>query len=437
MTMTSPKALIVSVGGSPAPVIFSLNRNRPEYVIYFTSRGSRKEVREKIEPELEFKPRDHEILVTPDEQNLEASVAELLREIPRLLDLWGLSFSDLVGDYTGGTKSMSAALVLALAERGCPYSYVGGKSRSKDGLGVVQDGHESMLFHINPWDALAVGPCRDAQLLFNRCRFMSVRDLAARTAARTDRHRPFFEALQHLAEGYYDWDNFNHARALQLLKRGESQLRNYAAASPQAGVRRFHEAVAANLPLLEGITQELGRLVKSNPGKKDKAESVGDTSLLVMDLIANAIRRAEIEFKYDDAVTRLYSAVEKLAKHRLLVAYGINNSAVDLAKIPEALHGELESCANAREGGKIQIPLHKSYELLADLGDPLGTTYMAQAEELRKVLGVRNMSLLAHGFTPVSEETYRKLLAIALDFLGLTVEELPRLPKLDFGGEGL
>lgn len=434
--MSNVKVLIVSVGGSPAPVIFSLNRNRPEYVIYFTSRGSRKEVREKIEPELEFKPLDHEILVTPDEQDLEASVAELLREIPRLLDLWGLNFSDLVGDYTGGTKSMSAALVLALAERGCPYSYVGGKSRSKDGLGVVQDGHESMLFHINPWDALAVGPCRDAQLLFNRCRFMSVRDLAARTAARTDRHRPFFEALQHLAEGYYDWDNFSHARALQLLKRGESQLRNYAAASPQAGVRRFHEAVAANLPLLEGITQELGRL-KSNPGKKDRAEPVGETSLLVMDLIANAIRRAEIEFKYDDAVTRLYSAVEKLAKHRLLVAYGINNSAVDLAKVPEVLHAELESCANPHDGGKIQIPLHKSYELLADLGDSLGATYMAQAEELRKVLGVRNMSLLAHGFTPVSEETYRKLLAIALDFLGLTVEKLPRLPKLDFGGEGL
>lgn len=435
--MTSPKALIVSVGGSPAPVIFSLNQRRPEYVIYFVSRASRKMVRENIEPALEFKPRDHDIVVTPDEEDLGASVAELLREIPRLLADWKIPFSQVLGDYTGGTKTMSSALVLALAERGCPYSYVGGKSRSKDGLGVVLDGYEKMLFLDNPWDALAVGPCRDAELLFNRCRFMSVRDLAARTAARTDRHRPFFEALHHLAEGYYDWDNFNHARALQLLKRGESQLRNYAAASPQAGVRRFHEAVAANLPLLEGITQELGRLVKSNPGKKDKAESVGGTSLLVMDLIANAIRRAEIEFKYDDAVTRLYSAVEKLAKHRLLVAYGINNSAVDLAKVPEALHGELESCVNVREGGKIQIPLHKSYELLAALGDPLGTTYMAQVEELRKVLGVRNMSLLAHGFTSVSEETYRKLLTIALDFLGLTVEELPRLPKLDFGGEGL
>jgi CRISPR-associated protein (TIGR02710 family) len=439
MAMTTPKLLIISVGGSPAPLIFCLNRRRPEYVIYFASKASRKMVRESIEPALEFKPRDHHIVVTPDEEDLGVSVAELLREIPRLLSGWDIPFSQVLGDYTGGTKTMSAALVLALAERGCPYSYVGGQSRSKDGLGVVLDGHEKMLFLDNPWDALAVGPCRDAQLLFNRCRFMSVRDLAARTAARTDRHRPFFEALQHLAGGYYDWDNFNHARALQLLKRGESQMRNYAAASPQSGVRRFHEEVAANLPLLEEIHTELGRLVKSNPGKKDKSasEPVAVRSLLVADLVANAMRRANLEFKFDDAVARLYSAVEKLAKHRLLVAYGIDNSAVDLAKVPEALHDELKSCANPREKGKIQIPLHKSYELLADLGDSLGATYTAQAEELRKVLGVRNMSLLAHGFAPVSEETYRKLLAIALNFLGLDAEELPRFPELDFGGEGL
>jgi CRISPR-associated protein (TIGR02710 family) len=439
MTMTSPKAMLVSVGGSPEPVIFSLNQRQPEYVIFFASRASRKMIRENIEPALSFRPRDHEIVVTLDEEDLGVSVAELLRKIPQMLDLWGIGFADLIGDYTGGTKTMSAALVLALAERGCQYSYVGGKSRNKEGLGTVLSGYERMLFLDNPWDALAVGPCRDAALLFNRCRFMAVRDLAERTAARTERHRPFFEALQHLAEGYYDWDNFNHGRALQLLKRGESQLRNYAAASPQTAVRRFHAEVAANLPLLEVINQELGRLVKSNPGKKDKIENkpTASNSLLVTDLVANAMRRATLEFKYDDAVARLYSAVEKLAKHRLLVAYGIDNSAVDLARVPEPLHEELKTCTNPHEDGKIQIPLYKSYELLAALDDPLGAAYTVQAEELRKVLGVRNMSLLAHGFAPVSEETYRKLRKITLEFLDLKVEELPRFPELDFGGEGL
>jgi len=437
--MSTPKVLIVSVGGSPAPVIFSLNRRRPEYVIYFTSRASRKMVRENIEPALEFKPHDHEILVTPDEEDLGTSVAELLREVPRLLNLWGVRFDELLGDYTGGTKTMSAALVLALAERGCSYSYVGGKSRSKDGLGVVLDGHEKMLFLDNPWDALAVGPCRDAQLLFNRCRFMSVRDLAVRTASRTDRHRPFFEALQHLAEGYYAWDNFRYKAAMDKLKRGESQLRGYAAASSREGVRKFHSELAANLLQLEKVNNEMAVLVKSNHGKKEHRQSptLSDSPLLVIDLVANAIRRASLEYKHDDAVARLYSAIEKLAKHRLLLAYGIDNSAVDLAKVPENQHEVLKACANPRDDGKIQIPLHKSYELLGALDDPLGSAYAANEGELRKVLSVRNMSLLAHGFAPVGEDTYGKLLAIALEFLGLNSEELPRFPELDFGGEGL
>jgi CRISPR-associated protein (TIGR02710 family) len=434
------KLLVVSVGGSPAPVVFSLNQRRPAYVVYFTSATSRKTVRENIEPKLEFKPLDHEIVVTPDEEDLGLSVATLLREIPRLLNLWSLDFAELLGDYTGGTKTMSAALVLALAERGCSYSYVGGRSRSKDGLGVVLDGYEKMLFLDNPWDALAVGSCRDAELLFNRCRFMAVRDLAIRTATRTDRHRPFFEALQYLAEGYYAWDSFQYKSALEKLKRGESLLRGYAAASSQAAVRKFYQEVVVNVPLLENICQEIGRLVKSQPGKKDLAAAgpVGEQrSQLVMDLVANALRRAEIEQKYDDAVGRLYSAVEKLAKHRLLTVFAIDNSAVDLTKIPEALQAGLCASANPRENNKIQIPLHKSYELLNDLGDSLGTAYTASSEELRKVLGIRNMSLLAHGFVPVRKETYDKLLQITLEFMQLEIADLPRFPLLNFAGEGL
>lgn len=437
--MPTPKLMIVSVGGSPEPVIFSLNQRRPEYIIYFASGASRKMVRENIEPALEFRAKDHQIIVTPDEADLGASVAALLHEIPRLLSGWNISFSEVLGDYTGGTKTMSSALVLTLAERGCSYSYVGGKSRTKDGLGIVINGHEQMLYLVNPWDALAIGPSRDAALLFNRCRFMSVRDLAERTAQRTEHHRPFFEALQYLSEGYYAWDNFHYARALGQLKRGESLLRGYAAASPRMAIRTFHESVCANLPLLEQINNEVGALVKSNPSKKNQRTEplCAEQSLLVSDLIANAIRRATIEFKHDDAVARLYSAIEKLAKYRLLVHHGIDNSNVDIQRIPPALQEELKAVNNPHEGGKIQIPLHKSFELLFAMGDPLGKAYRENEAELRKVLSIRNTSLMAHGFQPVSEETYDKMLGIALRFLSLDIDTLPRFPLLDFGGEGL
>ena len=334
---------------------------------------------------------------------------------------------------------MSASLVLSLSERGCPFSYVGGKSRSKDGLGVVLNGQEKMLFFDNPWDALAVRACRDAKMLFNRCRFMSVCDLAEQTARRTERHRPYFEALRHLAEGYYSWDNFQYARALNPLKRGESQLRSYASASPSVKVRRFHQEVRENIPILEAIESELITLGQRNPSKNKPAPmgKPAEKSFLVIDLVANAKRRAAIEYKFDDAVSRLYSAIEKIAKYRLLVNYGIENSDVDLAKVPAALKEEMSICANPRANGKIQIPLFKSYELLSALDDPLGRAFRNEEPELYKILSVRNTSLLAHGFMPVGEDTYQKLLNIVLTFLGMEEKNLPTFPVLDFEGEVL
>lgn len=439
--MSLTKAMIVSVGGSPEPVVFSLNQRQPEYILYFTSIASRKMVRESIEPHLLFKPADHEIVMTPDEEDLGVSVAELLHKVPQFLQVWNVPFRELLGDYTGGTKTMSAALVLALAERGCSYSYVGGKSRNKEGLGTVLNGHERSLYLDNPWDVLAVGPCRDAELLFNRARFRAVSDLAERTATRTECHRPFFEALRHLSQGYYAWDAFQYKAALSDIKRGESQLRNYAAASHQNGVKQFLQAVQSNLPLLEQIQNEVASLAKRTKSKKEatvnSAEAPAQHSLLVADLVANAKRRAELEYKYDDAVARLYSAIEKLAKYRLLTAYEIDNSAVDLTLVPAELHQGLRECANPRENGKIQIPLFRSYELLAALRDPLGIAYMANETELRKVLGVRNTSLLAHGFDPVTQSTYRDLLTIACLFLELAEDQLPSFPRLDFAGKGL
>lgn len=91
----------------------------------------------------------------------------------------------------------------------------------------------------------------------------------------------------------------------------------------------------------------------------------------------------------------------------------------------------MTECMNEREG-KIQAPLHKSYQLLELLDDPLGHAYASAATELGKVLTIRNMSLLAHGYEPVKQETYTKMLAIALSFIGITKDELPVFPRMTF-----
>ena len=125
-----------------------------------------------------------------------------------------------------------------------------------------------------------------------------------------------------------------------------------------------------------------------------------------------------------------------MAKLRLKSAHNIDNSDVKQEQIPESLREELlKECKNDREE-RIQLPLHKSYLLLEALGDPLGRGYAAAETELAKILSIRNTSLLAHGFEPVKQETYEKMLTIALDFIGATREELPVFPHMSWG-EGL
>ncbi len=144
-----------------------------------------------------------------------------------------------------------------------------------------------------------------------------------------------------------------------------------------------------------------------------------------------------MEHKYDDAVARLYSAIEKKAKITLKQKYAIDNSHVVVAKleVPAArrwLEEQLEPGQDV-----LQLPLMRSYELLDKLDDPLGAQFVRHQREVEKVLGVRNNSILAHGYASVDGDTYTKMLRIALDFIGLEQKDLPQFPQVRWGYAGL
>ncbi len=428
--------LLVSVGGSPAPVIYSINSQKPERIIFFASHDSYNLVHDEIRPALEYEAKRFETIVTDDEQDLLVCVETLLKGLPRILKLWKMDCDAVTADYTGGTKTMSAAVVLALASHIRNFSYVGGTRRDKEGLGVVINGREQMLYLKNPWDVLAVEILNDMALMFNRCRFQTVIDLAGRAMSQARDKKPAFEALRVIAEAFYLWDNFHYDKALGQLKRGVSELAKVCAAGGGEYLNRFRIAVEDNLRTLEAVADDFNAFAKSSPkarrGNADSPEP--DGSALLLDLLGNAVRRAELEHKYDDAVARLYSAIEKMAKIRLKAGHGIDNSAVDPEKIPEPVRDDYR----ADEGGRpLQLPLHRSFELLSDLGDQLGAAYRERQDELGKVLTTRNNSLMAHGFDPVSQPTYETLLRIALDFMGMATGELPRFPVMEWGKSGL
>jgi hypothetical protein len=170
------RAMIASLGGTLSPVIHSLNESKPEYICFFVSEETKGSI-DGVLSQLEFKPRHHEWIVTPNPELLSECYNAVIREFPRILQKWGIGPHEVCVDYTGGTKTMSSALVLATVEQSCCYSYVGGSERSKGGIGVVLDGKERRWFLDNPWDSIALAEKREATILFNKARYASSADL--------------------------------------------------------------------------------------------------------------------------------------------------------------------------------------------------------------------------------------------------------------------
>jgi len=103
----------------------------------------------------------------------------------------------------------------------------------------------------------------------------------------------------------------------------------------------------------------------------------------IADILNNAVRRGDIEKKYDDAVARLYRTIEMIAQYQLNSKYDVNTSNVKVRDIPEEQQREWQ--AIQVDEGRVRIGLDRAYELLLAKGDMLGDKYSGD-EELKKLL---------------------------------------------------
>ncbi|WP_458400089.1 TIGR02710 family CRISPR-associated CARF protein [Mailhella sp.] len=412
MPTIDPIVLVCSVGGSPAPVIHSLSEHKPSFVLFVCSVSSVPAVEEQILASVDFQPRKR-ILVLSNEQDLLACVMDIRTGVTEALEDWGLApDSALLGDFTGGTKVMSAALVMALMERNVQFTYIGGGLRTKDGLGIVQDGEERLMRLANPWQVLAFAHIQQLADAFSSCQFQEAEKLARLIAEHGVRPR-FFEALADLCHAYALWDGFQYAEAAEVFEPALLNLEAEAGAS----LENFCTKARQNGLALKTAAAELADFMEHHapcPG-------------YLRDLAANALRR-EQQGHYDDAVARLYSLLEKAAKIALLCDYGLDTSCIAPEELPQSF---LDSSSPIiGHGGCLQLPLFRAYLLLASLKHPLGLRFMEYQETLKALLQARNSSLLAHGFEPVSGETCAELRKLVLDFLDMDKRELICFPIL-------
>lgn len=406
------RAMLVSLGGSPEPVLYTLNQQQPEYILFFVSSQSEAEVQTVIQG-LRFQCK-FDLIVSSSAEILGDCYRALREQMPARLGRWGLSPADLMVDYTGGTKSMSAALVLATIEQVHCYSYVGGVERDKGGVGVVLGGRERMHYIQNPWRELAQEERKRIILYFAAARYeMAYQELQRLLGNIDSDDREFLRAVAELVEGYRDWDNFCHRDAKPKLGRALTFLKPYARGASEPALARLVWEVQDNLEFLNRLTT------------RDSREDA-----YILDLIANADRRANIEGKYEDGVARLYSCLERGARFRLHRQYGVSTEDVMADQIPEPLQGEFTQKYVDTPDGKIKLPLFASYRLLDALSDELGQRFMAWHEEILRLLSLRNLSPLGHGEQPVGKKGYERFRAMVIELLGIEEGSLPRFAEL-------
>lgn len=428
------EVLICSVGGSPEPIRKSINQQQPRYVIYVASLDSRKNILKDIMCQLEWHGiEDTHTITLSNFQDLPACVRDIRSGIATGIQAMGLGRPEecpLIADITGGTKVMSAALTLVMMEYDkSRFAYIGGDghgARSKNGLGVVESGHEVLIRRDNPWEIMAVREVRSLADFFNAGNCAAALSIAQKLAQNIPDKEKFYGGVADLIQAYVLWDAFDHKKAFAKLKQATGRLKDFAANNPL--VAHLLDTFLENQKVLERIQQDAQNLRASKPQYE---ENSGHDSLC--DLLANAARRAKAG-RYDGAVARLYSAIEKCAKIRLMKKYGIDNSRIVLDDLPDRIPADCRERLRSVQGedGTIRIGLEKSFELLEALQDPLGERFLRQQAALKQSLETRNLSLLAHGYNPVKQEVYDELFRIALDFLEVQPEALPQFPRMEW-----
>jgi CRISPR-associated protein (TIGR02710 family) len=150
----------------------------------------------------------------------------------------------------------------------------------------------------------------------------------------------------------------------------------------------------------------------------------------VEDLLRNAERRAAQD-RYDDAVGRLYRAMELTEQILLKKTADIDTANVDIEKLPEQLKEVYWSKKqSSADGGKLKLALTNAYDLLADLQHPVGLRWRQQRSRIQDCLKTRNHSLFAHGFSPISYGDWKSLSGTLGPFLQQAIDEAIQQAKL-------
>lgn len=391
----STTILLCTVGGAHQPIIKAIESTSPRYVCFFctdkdpeTGRpGSIVQVTGKGNVikanRCDSKPTLPNI---PTQTGLDAEQFEAQKIPADDLDGAYLAMRDAItelsrqfsgaqftADYTGGTKTMTAALVCAALDSSAAVKLhlIAG---ARGNLDRVEDGTEQpMLASV---DRLRLDRTMSPYLGAWR-RYAYHEAAEGLNGIQIVADTPGKERLgiaRSLSRAFALWDDFDHGGSRKLID-------IYAS--------RVAQCFLDLLRVLRLLTNE-------NDARREPAR--------LFDLWLNAERRAK-QGRFDDAVARWYRLMEWTAQWQLQTKLDVKTTAdFPRDKLPPNLHVAPAS------NGKIKLGLMNAWQVVEyHLSGPAQVFIAKHENRLRGLTELRNNSILAHGFEPVKETDWQDL----------------------------
>ena len=416
----SARGRILSVGSS-GPVLASLgDEPRPDYVLFVVSLGelgSKSVLEYEILPALrpDYSPHYH-LLEISQPDNIRETFRETEGQIREWMSKHGLRMRDADIDFTGGTKVMSVVLGLVAVEEGVDTVYVSGERSG----GTVVTGTEEVVHLPNPYREFAVRELNEAAGLLDT----SHADAAAQillggSNSCAEIHKGTLRAYYRLAKSLALADLF------EFNDKDRGRIRG--------ALYKFRDCRAHINNLLDGpLYDRLERLyahwekVAADTSQRRGNKTAGRETLL--ELLANAERRA-MQSRFDDAVGRLYRAVELRGQQLLKAAFG-----GELGRVPAGSLSNNQRSEFDLSRGVTLIRGHYQFRTVFSLYDALKFKPDMQEEARRynlvkKHIERRNSSLLAHGLSPINESLFNDFWNDALEALDVDESDIPRWPQ--------
>ncbi len=380
------RVLLCTVGGSHQPIIQAVQQLAPDMTVFVCSEGKSssasmisgagKVIKEhpgdekfslpNIPTQLDLSEEDYKIVTVPPDD-----LDEVFKVLHAKLHEIKNNYHEAVlyADYTGGTKTMTAGLILASLEHQIHLHLVKG---ARTNLEKVSEGtqwavpasvdwirfYRTAQNHLSSWNQYAYG--------------QAVKGLSTMNVPKDSQLQEKFFKAKVLSQAFDAWDRFDHKKAKNLLSTYRSEV------TPQY-VPYF--LIIDVLCAQENKATEPAR---------------------IYDLWLNALRRSA-QGRFDDAIARIYRIIEWTAQWVLWAQCEVSTSDLPEDFIPR------EVDIRKNRYGKYQAPLYHSWQLVRyKTAGPLAEFIETKGDSLLTFLELRNQSILAHGREPITESKWKE-----------------------------